>query len=493
VAAFALAALTTAASFYVASQILEEIPHVEDEFAYLWQAHVMAEGRIMLPSPPEPESFLVPFVVDHNGMRFGKYSPGWPAALALGVAAGAAEWVNPLLAGLAVWFTYRLGRRLAGAGILAALLTATSPMLLMLSGTLMSHMLSLVLTLGWMLAWFDLFAAGSGDEPAGAGRVVRAAAAGLSLGLLALTRPLTAAAVAAPFVVHALVMVARRRRRVLRDLCVVAGVTAATALVLPLWQWALSGNPWLNAYLLFWPYDRLGFGPGIGPLPEGHSLRQAWFNTRLSLNAWRHDLFGWPFVSWLFLLPGLWALRRRTEAWLAAAVFPSLVIAHLAYWVGSWVLGPRYFVEAVPSLSALSAAGMLWAGGWARGRLPGGRPRRLGVVAAVGVLLVVNLGFYLPTRLTGLRGLFGITRSALEVFEEVNPGAAVVIVRRDPYWHGYGNLLTLVPPFRESDLLLLYERGGEVDARAAAHFPGLPIYIYNPRDPGRLDALPRGQ
>jgi hypothetical protein len=187
VAAFALAALTTAASFYVASQILEKIPHVEDEFAYLWQAHVMAEGRIMLPSPPEPESFLVPFVVDHNGMRFGKYSPGWPAALALGVAAGAAEWVNPLLAGLAVWFTYRLGRRLAGAGagILAALLTSTSPMLLMLSGSLMSHMLSLVLTLGWMLAWFDLFAAGSGDEPAGAGRVVRAAAAGLSLGLLA--------------------------------------------------------------------------------------------------------------------------------------------------------------------------------------------------------------------------------------------------------------------------------------------------------------------
>src|SRR3990170_6574073 len=180
IAAAALALLTTAVSLWIAVDIFETIPHVEDEFAYLWQGEVMAGGRIALPSPAEPESFLVPFVVDHVGLRFGKYPPGWPAALAVGVAAGAPYVVNPLLAGLAVWLTYRLGQRLAGdlAGLLAAVLTATSPMLLMLSGSLMPHMLSLILTLGFVLAWFDLFLPRTKIVAPGSARRVRIAVVG---------------------------------------------------------------------------------------------------------------------------------------------------------------------------------------------------------------------------------------------------------------------------------------------------------------------------
>jgi 4-amino-4-deoxy-L-arabinose transferase-like glycosyltransferase len=483
--------MTTAASAWIAADIFEDLPHIEDEFAYLWQAHVMASGRIALPSPPEPESFLVPFVVDHDGLRFGKYPPGWPAALAIGAAAGATSWVNPMLAGLAVWLTYRLGRRLAGdaAGLLAALLTAASPMLLMLSGTLMPHMLSLTLTVGWMLAWFDLFLPRA--DVARGPRGPRILAAGACLGVLVLTRPATAVAVALPFAVHAVILLVRSPRRYGRDLARIAGLTAALALILPLWQWALTGNALVNPYTLFWPYDRLGFGPGTGLLPGGHNLRQAWIHTRLSLYAWQHDLFGWPFLSWVFIPAGLWALRRRVDGWLSAAIFPALIVVHLAYWAGAWLLGPRYFVEALPGLAAVSAAGIVRVGGWAREVVGAGRWRRLGTLAALAVLLSVNILLYLPTRVGGLRGLFGITRAGLDAFEAVDPGAAVVIVRRNPYWHGYGNLLTLESPFRESDLILLYERGPEIDARVAALFPGLCVYEYDPREPGRLSLVSR--
>jgi 4-amino-4-deoxy-L-arabinose transferase-like glycosyltransferase len=483
--------MTTATSLWIAVDIIEAIPHVEDEFAYLWQAHVMADGRIALPSPPAPESFPVPFVVDHNGLRFGKYPPGWPAALAVGVALGIPYWVNPLLAGLAVWLTYRLGRRLAGdlAGLLGALLTATSPMLLMLSGTLMSHMLSVVLTLGWMLSWFDLFL--SPSRSVGAKRLLRGAVGGGCLGLLVLTRPLTAAAVALPFAVHAVVLLARERRRVLPELATIGLTALGAALILPLWQHALTGDAWRNFYTLYWPYDRLGFGPGIGPLESGHTLRQAWINTRLSLNAWQHDLFGWPYLSWLFIPIGLWRLRRRTEAWLTAAIFPSLVIGYMAYWIGSWVLGPRYFIEALPGLAAISAAGMTWLGGWTADSIRRERASHLTAGAAMASLLLVNLAFYLPIRVGGLRGLFGIDRSSLEAFEAIDPSPAVVIVHRDPYWHGYGNLLTLTPPFRQSELVLIYERGPDIDAQAAALFKDRPIYHYYPDEPGRLYTEPR--
>jgi hypothetical protein len=158
----------------------------------------------------------------------------------------------------------------------------------------------------------------------------------------------------------------------------------------------------------------------------------------------------------------------------------------MAYWVGSWLLGPRYFVEALPMLASISAAGMVWAGGWAQAGARGGRVRRLAAVAFLAAALLVNISLYLPVRLGGLRGLFGISRSAMVAFQEVDLGAAVMIVHRNPYWHGYGNLLTLTPPFLESELKLIYERGPEIDARAAALFPDLPVYHYYPDEPGRL-------
>ncbi len=65
----------------VSDDIFERIPHIEDEFAILWQAEVMADGEITMESPRDPKAFLVPFVVDYEGQRFGKYLPGWPAAL----------------------------------------------------------------------------------------------------------------------------------------------------------------------------------------------------------------------------------------------------------------------------------------------------------------------------------------------------------------------------------------------------------------------------
>ncbi|MFQ5615953.1 MAG: hypothetical protein ACE5GO_05780, partial [Anaerolineales bacterium] len=136
-----LSLLAVAAAYLVADRVFERMPHLEDEFAYVWQARVIATGQLTIETPPHPKKFLVPFVVDHEGRRFGKYPLGWPALLGIGVWAGLRDWVNPLLAGLGVWLTYRLGRKLMGetVGLLAALLTLTSPFFLLNAGSLLSH------------------------------------------------------------------------------------------------------------------------------------------------------------------------------------------------------------------------------------------------------------------------------------------------------------------------------------------------------------------
>jgi len=40
--------------------LFEGLPHLEDEFAYLWEAHVMADGQIRLPEPEHAEPMLCP-------------------------------------------------------------------------------------------------------------------------------------------------------------------------------------------------------------------------------------------------------------------------------------------------------------------------------------------------------------------------------------------------------------------------------------------------
>ncbi|MGD8760298.1 MAG: hypothetical protein PVJ07_08610, partial [Anaerolineales bacterium] len=393
-----LALVAVLASAWVSSNIYERLPHLEDEIANLWQAEVMAEGKLHLASPPEPWSFMVPFVVDYQGLRFAKYPPAWSAALSLGVRAGAPWLVNPILAGFSVWLIYGLGRKIAGEGVglLAALLSVTSPMFLMLFGSLLCHGLSLFLALAFTHAWIDLFPSRRRQEqihkksPAWLLVMV----AGLSLGLLALTRPLTALGIGMPFAVHGLILLIRGPSGARKRALAVAGITVAMASLLPLWHAAVTGDPWLNPYTLWWSYDKVGFGPGVGRNEGGHSLSIALINTHANLRAGVHDLFGWTHLSWLFLPFGMWALRRSRDGLMTLSAFPSLVLLYMAYWVGFWLLGPRYYFEALPGLAITSAAGIAWLGAW-MGSRRGFRWRRPLAIAVLAILLVMNLFFYL--------------------------------------------------------------------------------------------------
>jgi hypothetical protein len=158
-AALLLALVGFLASALVTQRIFEGVPHIEDEIAYVWQAKALLEGHLKIASPPEPKYFLVPFVVDYQGERFGKYPPGWPAVLALAIRLGARAWINPLLAGVGVWLTYVLGKQVFSktVGLLAAGLTVTSPFFLMNSGSLLSHPLGLVLSALFALCWLESF------------------------------------------------------------------------------------------------------------------------------------------------------------------------------------------------------------------------------------------------------------------------------------------------------------------------------------------------
>jgi hypothetical protein len=119
-----------------------------DSYGYLSQAYGWASGHLPRPYPiplslPFPSGDWIQTPLGHRlgrapHMMVPSYSPGLPLLMAVGILIGGTlgpYLVVPFCAGLFVWATYLLARRLAGpvAGVAAALIAATSPVVVFMS------------------------------------------------------------------------------------------------------------------------------------------------------------------------------------------------------------------------------------------------------------------------------------------------------------------------------------------------------------------------
>jgi hypothetical protein len=320
------------------------------------------------------------------------------------------------------------------------------------------------------------------------------------LGLLVLTRPLTAVGVALPFFIHGIILLAKgpaQRRRHVLGLGLIAGLLT---LIIPLWQYAVTGDPLINPYTLWWPYDRLGFGPGIGLQPGGNSPYWAFNNALNSMRVGASDLFGWPRISWLFMPFGLYALRRNPSALLVSSTILSLLLVYSLYWIGSWVFGPRYYFEGLIGAILLTTSGIQWLAGRL---LTFDAPRKQRTAAAVrfgltiGVLILLiggNLMFYLPQRLASMTRLYHVTKQQLTPFtkpEFQTLAPALIIVVQQQQWREYGTLLELSNPYLDTPFIFNYYRGFDSNQAVIAAFPQRSPYYYYADEPYKLYKSPR--
>jgi hypothetical protein len=504
--ALLLAIVGIFASALVTQRIFEAVPHIEDEIAYVWQAKALLDGHLTLSSPPNPRSFLVPFIIDYHGERFGKYPPGWPAVLALAIGVGARSWINPLLAGLAVWLTYGLGKKIFSewVGLLAAGLTIASPFFLMNTGSLLSHPFGLVMSELFALGWLGSFWESNKDTTIKtSGKPGKqwwyAILSSSALGVLILTRPFTALAVALPFGIHGIYILIRGNIKVRLRLLLFSIIAILFVGLYFLWQYILTGNALLNPYTLWWAYDRIGFGPGHGRGATGHTLSLAWLNARNSLESGSYDLFGWAGYSWVFLPFGMWAARRNPKGWLIGSAAVSLVLLYMAYWIGATLFGPRYYFEGLYSVTLFSAAGIAWLAGW---------PSRIGAIYnrytnwlkvrpltitfIVGILLGVNLVLYLPIRLNSMVDLYNIDKADQQPFltQTTETRSPALIIVHSSRWMEYGALLDLENPELTSPLIFAWSISPFTDAMLGIYFPGRTVYHYYPGQPFQLYSEP---
>ena len=134
------------------------------------------------------------------------------------------------------------------------------------------------------------------------------------------------------------------------------------ASLLPLYTYLATGSPFTNLYTLWWPFDTVGFGPGIGT--KGHTWLIALANLFTDWPAFFTTMIGWPTIGglsfvWIGILFGLlWLPWHRHHLWLIVPPL-CLVCAYLAYWAfGDGLFGARYYAEALPFVWILIARGL---------------------------------------------------------------------------------------------------------------------------------------
>jgi 4-amino-4-deoxy-L-arabinose transferase-like glycosyltransferase len=394
--------------------------------------------------------------------------------------------VNPLLAAICVWLIYRLLAKIRNprTGVFGAFLLSISPFFLILSSTLLSHTFSLFLSMVFFLSWFD-----SQSDKSTIPVWISNLTCGLSMGLLALSRPLTALGVFFPFFIYSIIIVLGKNNRKKKNILITGLIIGLYIPLYFLWQYILTGDPMRNPYTFVWPYDTIGFGPGIGRQPGGYLPSMAIKNARASLYVGMFDLFGWLKYSWLFLPVGLIPLILNRRAWLVIPTLITVVAAYTLYWIGSDLFGPRYYFEALPACILLTAAAF----DFLMGMLPEltGFPfwksistwRTIFAGIIFSLLIISPVLFYLPVRLPRFHNLYGSSAERLKPFLQANkPGItpALVIVHITQSWTDYSSLTELSNPYFDTPLVFSLYKGKEMDAVAASMFPGRFIWHYYP-------------
>ena len=373
----------------------QAIPHVPDEIVYLIQARYLAAGDLWLPPPPVPAAFDT-FLMEVSGDRwFGVFPPGWPLVLAAGVRLGIPFAVNPVLGGACILLTYLLVQELSDRGTarMTVFLLAVSPWHLFLSMSFMSHALSLALAL--VVALGTVRAVRTGGW-------LPALTAGLSLGILGMSRPLEGVALGMLAGIPLLVAAIRHRRGVaLIGGTIGMAITGGLGLV---YNRVITGSPWIfPAERLF---DReygpgrygIGFGPekgvgwtGLDPFP-GHGPVDVIVNAVLNGFMVNIELFGWATGAVGIVVLGALSRKRPVERLMLIAA-ATIVALHAAYWFsGGPDFGARYWFLIIVPCTVLAVRGlvMLEHEGSA---IPGAR-----TAAAAGFLCVVALTLFVPWR-----------------------------------------------------------------------------------------------
>jgi len=350
---FAVLAINAALILYTERVTLRNFQNSGDEYAYWVSATLFSQGRMSAP-PWEPRESFALYHTLNDDKFYGKYAPGWPFLLSLGMRVGLENLVNPLLGLLALVVIYQLGREAysPGVGALALATTLANPFIVLNSASYHSHPSGL-----FALTVCALFVLRCVRQPkARMPYVLAGAFAGLAL----LIRPYTALAVSI-----SLATVSIRLLRARLDPSAFWGRLGLALLpvgisvgLLLAYDQAQTGNPLLQPFVKYDPDD------GLGRTPTSEGWSWAFSHNVLTRGLeWSEWI---PFAAVFLALPWASAEARKDACGrLLSTVAVGLFAAYIIYLrTPDNQYGPRYMYEASFAVFVLAGVCLSRLGRW---------------------------------------------------------------------------------------------------------------------------------
>ncbi len=349
---FAIGAAFSIITILVIHIVLEDFPNSSDEFAYLFQAKTLSEGRLWEPPPDFQECFHFNHIVQQEDMRVGRFPPGWPIILSLSFLLDFPTWiVNPVLGVLCLTVLYFFAREFYSTRIAAWSVVATglTGFYIFNAASYFSHVACLLACLLFVFCIHLYF-------QRGALRFILLA--GFFLGWVILIRYFTAVLLFIPFLIY---LVRQYKAKSLRMLFML-GLGALPCIALLGWyNMKITGSAFLPVTV--WGYEEEGLG-----FVKDHTIL-----------AGIEHVIRWIFMFVYWSSPGLLVLYfmfllkkitrgaptpKRPEDYF----FMTLMAGYFFYYqIGGNQYGPRFMFESLPFLVILVVRNAIAAKrGWVR-------------------------------------------------------------------------------------------------------------------------------
>ncbi|MBY0587889.1 glycosyltransferase family 39 protein [bacterium] len=340
-------------------------PLYHDEYSYIFQAHSFLSGVASYPEPPLSEHFRQVHVISDQGIYASRYFPGTGLWLAPFVAIGWTSLSGWFAQGLIACFTSLAAMRCGWpAGLMAGVMTACSPGLIVFSQTLLSpHPTMIGLAIGWW-AFVETIATRQHRY---------ALLSGLAIGFAFLTRPLTAVAIAGPWAMFAIKEAIGSSNRRWFITLVLSFLPAI--LILGGHNQAAMGSVWVTPYSHYTEY----YTPShvYGFFNKTRSQQGEHRPLDVSYDDWSTDLdlvgafettvtrigTAFPWIGGLFpivfmLVPGIVSiLIHRDLLLLPLLSVLGLIGAYFPYF-SPGIMNLGYLLEATPLVLFVAASGM---------------------------------------------------------------------------------------------------------------------------------------
>jgi len=339
----------------IACVVLDQIPHVQDSIAQLFQAKIFKMGKLCVPLPAHKEFFDYNHII--NDIKwYSQYPPGHSFLLMLGLFLGIPWLIGPFLGTISLLIFYLLVKNIYEdhrMAYLSSILFFLSPFFLFMSSNHMNHSSTMFFILVFLYFYQSMFSSPSSVYPF---------ISGLSLGCAINIRPLTGAAIGTTFIYNLLFYVYKKREIGIRKVLIFfVGISLMICLLL-LYNYLTNGNPFVFGYQK--KYQTLGF-LGNAQFGPPHTLKEGVINTSNNLIGLNQYLFEWPIPSLIYIFLLLYTSIRKNR-WEYLFLFSStiLILGCSLYFYQDLCFGPRFYYSLTPFMIILTARGFLGIPHW---------------------------------------------------------------------------------------------------------------------------------